>query len=235
MFLPQRALDLPMPECKPARDHDSLQAKSRPHQGPKLCLRQSGEAKGPRSPSGLRLCKRHGAETHFNSFLSLLVNVRDSAPDVITGLAWLNYYLESSEEALDGLDVGMRVLLGAILVGKTDVHNDMMNQRPVDESIVLTDFARKMGIQINVYEGNRKTEYVRQNPGTYPLISMVKGDFGYALLYTEESLRIELDPAFSKIDLVKFPFLCVKGSGDNESRSSYETSNRFLESWALKT
>ena len=154
-------------------------------------------------------------EPHLDCFLSLIANVRDGgAPDLKTRFSWLKYYAETENaEANTALDVGMRVLLGAILVGKIDVHNDMMNCRQVEESILLGNFATKMGVEIDVYEGGSKTEYMKSTAGTYPLISLIKGVHGYGLLYTSESVRIEEGSGFTKEDLERFPFACVRVVG----------------------
>ena len=160
--------------------------------------------------AAIAFAREYDVEAYFNIFLQILTNICDGAPNILTSFAWLKHYSESeNEKANYGLDIGMRVILGAMFVGYQEMKNDIMSDRYVDEFILMNQFAREMNIQINVHEGIQKSVYVNQTPHDYPVISLVKGDFGYALLYTNESLRIEQDPGFTKADLERLPFISI--------------------------
>ena len=146
--------------------------------------------------------------TSFRSFFSRFLNI----VDVQESFRILNSHTEEANTSdSTSCDLGMRVILASLLPKNSALHEKIMKHESVNDQVLLTNFAIRFNLQINVLTSRGTTEYKKHLPGTYPLMSLwYDDDRGYALLYTHENMRIESNRTCENVNSMTYPLIPEK-------------------------
>ena len=155
----------------------------------------------------LKFAREYNVEHHLNN-LKIIIDRVLSLPYISTSFYHLNCYAEDEQyRVTTSFDLGMRAVLGSILPGMQTLHEKMMRCQPVDDDVLLFNFAIKFNLQIDVVTSEGTTVYKKHLPGTYPLMILWHDSRnGYALLYTDESLSIETNSNYPRHSIQDYPF-----------------------------
>lgn len=177
--------------------------------------------------------ENYAANSNYSSqYLNTLRHVINSITnvDVITGLYWINYFTEQSSSVGADLDYAVRLIICCIIEDNIEDQMNIIQEKPLNNfDKILQSLSSTLCIKISVFENNTEKIYVKNDPGDYPSLNLLKDKENYSILYSNIMIEVETNQNFDLKLIESPPFVF----SNKPNQNFYEKDNYVADSFSI--